>query len=113
MPILFADDASVLISHSNPVKFKNTIKTCYINFTAKNKVERDIRDLGTIITTTNYTRILDLTIEYSITWERHIHEIIKKLYDKKYKTSCVYEYITKHLLFIFPFCHDIWIDVSG
>jgi hypothetical protein len=27
MPILFADDASVLISHSNPIKFKNnTIK---------------------------------------------------------------------------------------
>jgi hypothetical protein len=60
MPILFADDASVLISHSNPIKFRNTInevygllddwfkknlmslntiKTCYINFTAKNKVE--------------------------------------------------------------------------
>jgi hypothetical protein len=56
MPILFADDASVLISHSNPMKFKNTInevygllddwfkknsmslntmKTYYINFTAK------------------------------------------------------------------------------
>jgi hypothetical protein len=25
MPILFADDASVLMSHSNPIKFKNTI----------------------------------------------------------------------------------------
>jgi hypothetical protein len=25
MPILFADDASVLISHSNLIKFKNTI----------------------------------------------------------------------------------------
>jgi hypothetical protein len=56
MPILFADEASVLISHSNPIKFKNTInevyglfddwfkknsmslntiKTYYINFTAK------------------------------------------------------------------------------
>jgi hypothetical protein len=30
-----------------------------------------IGDLGTIITTTNYTRFLGLTIEYSITWERH------------------------------------------
>jgi hypothetical protein len=76
MPILFADDTSVLISHSNPIKFKNTInevygflddwfkknsmslntiKTYYIHFTAKNKVERDMGDLGTIITTTNYT----------------------------------------------------------
>jgi hypothetical protein len=33
----------------------NRIKTYYINFTAKNKVERDIGDLGTIITTINYT----------------------------------------------------------
>jgi hypothetical protein len=57
----------------------NTIKTNYINFTARNKVERDIRDLGTIITTTNNTRFLNLTIEYSITWERHIDEVIKKL----------------------------------
>jgi hypothetical protein len=57
----------------------NTIKTYYINFTSKNKVERDIGDLGAIITTTNYTRFLGLTIEYSITWERHIDEVIKKL----------------------------------
>jgi hypothetical protein len=70
MPILFADDASVLISHSNPIKFKNTInevygllgdwfkknsmslntiKTYYINFTSKNKAERDIGDLGKLL----------------------------------------------------------------
>jgi hypothetical protein len=35
------------------------------------------------------------------------------LYDKKYKTSCVYEYIAKRLSFIFPFCYDIWTDVLG
>jgi hypothetical protein len=29
MPILFTDDASVLISHSNPIKFKNTINEEY------------------------------------------------------------------------------------
>jgi hypothetical protein len=57
-----------------------TIKTYYINCTAKNKVEGGIGDLGTIITTTNYTRFLGLTIEYSITWERHIDEVINKLY---------------------------------
>jgi hypothetical protein len=57
----------------------NTIKTYYIHFTAKNKVERDVGDLDAIITTKNYIRFLDLTIEYSITWERHIDEVIKKL----------------------------------
>jgi hypothetical protein len=88
MPILFAEDASVLISHSNTIKFKNTInevngllddrfkknsmslntkkkKKIYINFTAKYKVERDIGDLGAIITSANYTKFLGLTIEYS------------------------------------------------
>jgi hypothetical protein len=85
-------------------------------------VERDIGDLGAIITSANYNKFLGLTIEYSITWERHIDEVIKKrnketvyslLYDKKYKTSCVYEYTAKHLSFIFPFCYDIWNDVLG
>jgi hypothetical protein len=28
-PILFADDASVLISHANPLQFKNTINVVY------------------------------------------------------------------------------------
>jgi hypothetical protein len=97
VPILFADDASVLISHANPAKLKNTINKVYgllddwfkknsmslntiktncINFTAKNKVHRDI---GTIITSTNHTKFLGLTIEYAITWKRHIEEVVKKL----------------------------------
>jgi hypothetical protein len=32
----------------------NTIKTNYINFTAKNKVHRDMADIGTLITSTNH-----------------------------------------------------------
>jgi hypothetical protein len=54
-------------------------KTYYINFTTKYKVERDIGDLGAIITSANYTKFLGLTIEYSITWETHIDEVTKKL----------------------------------
>jgi hypothetical protein len=42
-------------------------------------VERDIGDLEAIITSANYTKFLGLTIEYSMTWERHIDEVIKKL----------------------------------
>jgi hypothetical protein len=51
IPILFADDACVLISHANTIKFKTTIndwfkknlislniiKTYYINFTARTR----------------------------------------------------------------------------
>jgi hypothetical protein len=92
----------------------NTIKTYYINFTAKYKVERDIGDLDAIITSADYTRFLGLTAEYSINWERHIDEVIKKLCTACYMiTSCVQEYTAKHVSFIFPFCYDIWTDVLG
>jgi hypothetical protein len=93
----------------------NTIKTYYINFTIKNKVEKDTGDLGTIITTTNYTRFLGLTIQYSLTWERHIDDIIKKLCTACYIRNIkpVVSMNTMHLSFIFPFCYAIWIDVLG
>jgi hypothetical protein len=80
MPILFADDASVLISHSNPIKFKNTINSVYgllDDRFKKNSISLyTIGGLGAIIRSANYTRFLGLTIEYSVTWERHIDEVI-------------------------------------
>jgi hypothetical protein len=100
LPILFADDASVMIAHTNSIEFKKTInevyvsledwfkknllslniaKTHYIYFSARKEVVRDIGKMGTVIDTINYTRFLGLNIEYSITWERHIDELIKKL----------------------------------
>jgi hypothetical protein len=99
MFILFAD-ASVLYSHTNPLQFKNKLyevywllddwfkknllslntgKTYCINFTANKKVERDIGKLGAIIKSTNHIKFLGLTIECSLSWERHIDEIIQKL----------------------------------
>jgi hypothetical protein len=92
-PILFADDASVLISHASPSQFKNTlnevyglvydwfkknllsfnnVKTNCINFTAK-KDERDIGDIGTLIMSSNYTKFLGLTIECTL------KDILKRL----------------------------------
>jgi hypothetical protein len=81
VPVLFADDASVLLSHANPLQFKNTlnevygilddwfkknllslntVKTHCINFTAKNSVlvERDIGNVGTLIMSSNHTNFL-------------------------------------------------------
>jgi hypothetical protein len=95
-PILFADDASVLISHSDPLQFNNTLKEVYgllydwfkknllslntvkthcINFTPK----KDERDIGTLIMSSNYSKFLGLPIECTLIWERHIEEINKKL----------------------------------
>jgi hypothetical protein len=69
-PILFADNASVLITHAKTTEFKTTInkvfrilaewfrknlmslnilKTYYINFFAKNSCHRDLGDLGAIM----------------------------------------------------------------
>jgi hypothetical protein len=93
--ILFADDASVFVSHANPLQFKNilnevygiledwfknnllslnTLKTCCINFTAKNNVlvDRDIGKVGMHITSSYDIKFLGLTIDSSLTWERHI-----------------------------------------
>jgi hypothetical protein len=56
-----------------------TIKTNHINFTAKIKVHRDMGDIGTVITSTDHTKFLGLTLEYAMTWERRIEEVIKKL----------------------------------
>jgi hypothetical protein len=74
-----------LYSHANPLQFKNKLlslntgKTYCINFTANNKVERDIGKLGALIKSTNHIKFLGLTIECSLSWERHIDEIIQKL----------------------------------
>jgi hypothetical protein len=88
IPILFADDASFFISHPNPLQFKNTlnevygilddcfkknllslntVKTHYINFTAKNNmlVDRDIGNVCTYITSSINTKFLGFTTESS------------------------------------------------
>jgi hypothetical protein len=102
IPVLFADDASVLISHANPIHFKKTInavyrtlddwfkknllslntgKMQYINFIIKNNTltERDMGDISSLITSFNDTKFLRLTIDSTLTWERHIKNVINKL----------------------------------
>jgi hypothetical protein len=99
-PILFADDACVLIAHANTIKLKTTInevyrrlddwfkknlmslnkhKTFYINFTAKIRHVKDMGELGTIISGANYTKFLGLIIQNDITWDGHVQVINKKL----------------------------------
>jgi hypothetical protein len=101
VPVLFADDTSVLISHSNPIHFKNAInavyrtlddwfknllssntgKTQYINFTTKNNrlTERDMRDISSLITSSNHTKYLGLTIDNTLTWKTHIKNVINSV----------------------------------
>jgi hypothetical protein len=97
-----------------------TIKTNHINIAAKIKVHRDMGDIwvGTNNTSTNHTKFLCLTTEYRYdlrkTYRRgHKETEYSLLYDKKYKTTGVYEDINKYLSFIFPFYYVIWTDVLG
>jgi hypothetical protein len=102
IPVLFADDTSVLISHTNSVQLKklvnevygilnnwfntnllslNVVKTRCMNFTANNKTTdaMDVDYLLTNISTTYDLKILGLTITSSLSWERHIDEVLTKL----------------------------------
>jgi hypothetical protein len=122
MPVLFADDASVLYSHSDPLQFKNKLyevygllddwfkknllslstgKTHCINFTTNNKVERDIGKLGALVRNTNHIKFLGLTIECSLSWERHIDEITQKLSLAGYMIRNIKPFMSLNTLKIF------------
>ena len=91
VPILFADDTSILLSHSNPTDFNNDIntafkilndwfkqnllslnftKTQFTNFTTKNNNEIEIN--------INYNnKFISLTVDCSLTWINHIDLLTK------------------------------------
>jgi hypothetical protein len=102
VPILFADDTSVLVAHTNPLLFKNVlmevygtlndwfiknllslnaVKTHCLNFAANKNVsaERDIGNLSALITTSNDIKFLGLTITSSLNWENHVNGVLTKL----------------------------------
>ena len=96
-PILFAEDTSIIISHTNPEEFKNKIntvlieiinwfqsnflilncdKTHFLQFLTKkhNEIKMQIISSITMITNINSTRFLGLTIDSSLLWKDHIIE---------------------------------------
>jgi len=102
VPILFADDTSILVSHPNPVEFCNTIntvfqilsdwiqnnllslnldKTHFIRFVTKNKnlTELNSKFDNKLPPITTTTKFLGLTVNCSLTWTNHIDFLTKKL----------------------------------
>jgi hypothetical protein len=63
---------------------KNLMKTYYVNFTVKNKVARNMGDIGAILTFMNHIKFLGLTIQSESVWDRHTNELVKKLYTACY-----------------------------
>jgi hypothetical protein len=96
----------------------NILKTYYINFSARSRCHRDMGDLGAIISCTNYSKFLSLTIQSNMSWDEDIKHLIKKLNTACYmirnvKQNRFHENIKKCIFVIFPFCHDIWHNVLG
>jgi hypothetical protein len=100
LPILFADDTSIIISRENTEQlscdmdkiylildcwFKknqlslNLTKTNYIDFIVNAQVPTGIKNLNSNLTGTKYNKFLGLTIQYDLEWNKHIEEICKKL----------------------------------
>jgi hypothetical protein len=100
LPILFADDTSIVISRENTEQligamneiysildcwFKNNLmslnltKTNYIDFSVNNQISKRIGNLDSNISRTMYIKFRGLNIQYDLAWNNHIDEIIKKL----------------------------------
>ena len=101
-PILFADDTSILISHSNLFDFRNKIqliftnlnewfknnllslnfsKTQLVHFTTRNTNQMEIiidHDNKTI-PICNSTKFLGITVDCTLSWKHHIDLVTRKL----------------------------------
>ena len=112
VPILFAEDTDILLSHSDPTDFNNNINTVFkilsdwfkqnllsLNFTKtqftnsttknNNQIEINIIYSNKSIPTAIYTKFLGLTVDYSLTWIKHVDSLTKKL-----STTC---YLIKNI----------------
>jgi len=101
-PIIFADDTSILFTHSNLIDFNKNIhivfttlnkwlranqlslninKTNNVHFTTKRNmtVTLKIRFNNNFITSSSYTKFLGVTMDNTLSWNNHIDLLAKKL----------------------------------
>jgi len=101
-PIIFADDTSILLAHSNLIDFNNNIhilfttlnkwlranqlslnfnKTNYVHFTNKRNMTVNLK-IGfnnNFITNSSYTKFLGVTMDNTLSWNNRIDLLVKKL----------------------------------
>jgi len=120
-PFSFADDTSVLISHSNLFYFKNEIKTIFsnlnewfknnlfslnfsktqfVNFTTRktNQIEIIIDHNNKNIPICNSTKFLGLTADCTLSWRDHIDLVTKKLSTICYLLRSIKPYLSSSIL---------------
>jgi len=119
--ILFADDTSILISHSNLFDFKNEIKTIlnnlnecfknnlfslnfsktqFVNFTTRktNQIEIIIDNNNNTILTCSSTKFLGLTVDCTLSWRDHIDLVTKELSTMCYLLRNIKPYLSRSIL---------------
>jgi hypothetical protein len=121
IPVLFADDTSILFTHSNLTDFINNIntvfdtlnkwfddnllcinfeKTHYIHFVTKNSMPIDMH-IGydnKIIPNVMYTKFLGLSVDNTLTWKTHLDLLINKLSTACYVIQAVKPYMSHSTL---------------
>jgi len=101
-PIIFADDTSILFTHSNLIEFNRSIsivfttlnkwlganqlslnfkKSNYVHFTTKRNmsVNLQIGFNNNFITNSFYTKFLGVTMNNTLSWNNHIELLVKKI----------------------------------
>lgn len=120
-PVLFADDTSIVISHTNLEEFKSSInlvleqtanwfrsnflslnfnKTHFLQFSTKTQKENKIQIITTnsIITNTNSTKFLGLTIDSTLSWRDHISCLTSKLTKACYAIRTIKPFVAPNTL---------------
>ena len=121
IPILFADDTSIIITSPNINKLQkaisvsvqqltkwfhenslslNSSKTYFLPFHNKNQNNPDthITLHSRFITKANHIKFMGLTTNYSLTWETHIEAIIPKLSSACFAIRSVKPYVSHQML---------------
>jgi hypothetical protein len=89
----------------------NTGKTQYINFTTKNNrlTKWDMGDISSLITSSNHTKFLGLTIDSTLTWKRHIENVMNKLCTACYMIRNIKPFMSVNTLktVYYSYCHSV------
>ena len=130
VPVLFADDTSILFTHCNTREFHvnndtgfgnvntwfkktclslNTEKTHYIHFKTENSQPNYINTCldNNRISNSLYTRFLGLIVDNTLSWKPHIDNLINKLSTACYVIRSVKPYMnTNAIIMIYhPLCN--------
>jgi hypothetical protein len=127
-PILFADDAIIVVSNTTPEEFKSNItlvlnetinwfqsnflklncdKTHFLKFLTKkrNIIKVQIISSNTITTNINCTKFLGLTIDSKLSWKDHITELTSKLNKACYAIRAIKPFMSLDVMKMIYFSH--------